>query len=197
MTESRSAEWWNDRYLSGDIPWDTGIVPPEVVALVASGELAPGWALDLGCGSGLSSRYLAAHGFRVIGVDLAQSALARGRRAARAARLPAFFCRGDVGALDFLDVQATFALDIGCFHSFPAARRPGYRASLAAHVQTGGAYLLYAFYPQAATPDGADTVGVGPGDIAAFAPYFTLRWAQHGREGDRRSAWYLLIRTAF
>ena len=80
--ERGSAAWWEDRYRSGDIPWDTGIVPPEVVALVSSGLLSSGWALDLGCGSGLSSRYLAAHGFRVVGVDLAQSALAAGRRAA-------------------------------------------------------------------------------------------------------------------
>ena len=80
--ERGSAAWWEDRYRSGDIPWDTGVVPPEVVSLVSSGLLMPGWALDLGCGSGISSRYLAAHGFRVAGVDLAHSALARGRRSA-------------------------------------------------------------------------------------------------------------------
>jgi hypothetical protein len=57
-------EWWNARYLSADAPWDTGIVPPEVVALVKSGEPQPGWALDLGCGSGVTSRYLAECGFR-------------------------------------------------------------------------------------------------------------------------------------
>ena len=51
-------------YRGGDIPWDTGVVPPEVVSLVSSGLLTSGWALDLGCGSGLSSRYLASHGFQ-------------------------------------------------------------------------------------------------------------------------------------
>ena len=76
--ERGSAAWWEDRYRGGDIPWDTGVVPPEVVSLVSSGLLTSGWALDLGCGSGLSSRYLASHGFRVVGVDLAHSALARG-----------------------------------------------------------------------------------------------------------------------
>ena len=29
--ERGSAAWWEDRYRSGDIPWDTGVVPPEVV----------------------------------------------------------------------------------------------------------------------------------------------------------------------
>ena len=76
--ERGSAAWWEDRYRGGDIPWDTGVVPPELVSLVSSDLLTSGWALDLGCGSGLSSRYLASHGFRVVGVDLAHSALARG-----------------------------------------------------------------------------------------------------------------------
>ena len=109
-SELRSADWWDARYLSGDIPWDTGIVPPEVVALATSGLLKfnqkPAWALDLGCGSGVSSHFLAHHGFHVIGIDLAQSALARGCRAAVAQGLPAFFCRGDVSDLAFLRVSA-------------------------------------------------------------------------------------------
>ena len=121
--ERGSAAWWEDRYRGGDIPWDTGVVPPEVVSLVSSGLLTSGWALDLGCGSGLSSRYLAAHDFRVVGVDLAQSALVRARRAAEANDLSAYFCRGDVSDLGFLAVQAAFALDVGCFHAVPPERQ--------------------------------------------------------------------------
>jgi len=189
-----SAEWWEDRYRSGDIPWDTGIVPPEVEALIASGQVARGWALDLGCGSGLSSRYLAQHGFRVIGIDLAQSALARGQRAARASSLPAFFCRGDVSALDFLKVRATLALDVGCFHALPLERRPWYVASLARHLVAGAFYLLYAFEPFLRAGEDAPR-GVGPADIGRFAPYFILRWAQHGRDGERLAAWYLFQRS--
>lgn len=187
------ADWWDARYLSGDIPWDTGIVPPEVVALVASGLLAPGWVLDLGCGSGLSSRYLAQHGFRVAGVDLAQVALVRGARAAQEAALPAFFCRGDVTDLGFLRVRATFALDVGCFHAVPVDRRPAYVVSLAERLIPGAFYLLYAFEPFLAA-DGAPR-GLGPADIARFAPRFTLRWSQHGRDGDRPAAWYLFRRA--
>lgn len=190
-----SAEWWEARYRSGDIPWDTGIVPPEVVALVASGLGDRGWALDLGCGSGVSGRYLAQHGFRVIGVDLAQSALVRGHRAARAAALPALFCRGDVSDLGFLAVRATLALDIGCFHALPPERRPFYVASLAHHLIIGASYLLYAFEPFLREGETAPH-GVGPADVGRFAPYFVLQWAQHGRDGDRASAWYLFRRSA-
>ena len=191
--ERGSAAWWEDRYLSGDIPWDTGVVPPEVVSLVSSGLLASGWALDLGCGSGLSSRYLAAHDFRVVGVDLAQRALARGRRAAEANDLSAYFCRGDVSDLRFLDVQAAFALDIGCFHALPPDRQPAYVASLAVHLLPGAYYLLYAFEPTPGVTDGPP--GIGPREIAFFAPYFGLCWVRHGLDHDRPSAWYLMQRS--
>lgn len=192
-TERGTAAWWDERYRNGDIPWDTGIVPPEVVELVSSALLAPGWALDLGCGSGVSSRYLARNGFRVVGVDLAQSALVRGHHSAAAERLAVLFCRGDVSELSFLAVRAVFALDIGCFHACPAERRLAYVASLAAHLLPGTFYLLYAFEPSPDPIDGPS--GIGPREIALFAPHFRLCWSQQGHDGDRPSSWYLMQRT--
>ena len=191
--ERGSAAWWEDRYRSGDIPWDTGVVPPVVVSLVSSGLLNPGWALDLGCGSGNNSRYLAAHGFRVAGVDLAHSALARGRRSAATEHAHAYFCRGDVSDLRFLAVQAAFALDIGCYHAVSPDRKCTYVASLAAHLLPGAYYLLYAFEPALGVTDGPS--GIGPREIALFASHFVLNWAHHGLDRDRPSAWYLMQRS--
>jgi SAM-dependent methyltransferase len=188
-----SPAWWDERYRSGDIPWDTGIVPPEVVDLLAGGQVERGWALDLGCGSGLSSCYLASQGFHVVGLDLALSALVRAAEAARSRGLPAFFCLADVSQLGLLNVQARFALDIGCFHAVPPDRRSTYVASLAARLLPGAFYLLYAF-----TSSGEDQSaprGISHADIGGFAPYFVLRWAQHGQDLERPSAWYLLQRS--
>ncbi len=187
-----SAAWWDARYQSGDIPWDTGIVPPELVSLVAGDELNLGWALDIGCGSGLCSRYLAGHGFRVVGLDLALSALIRAATAAREATLPAFFCEADVSDLGLLNLRANFALDLGCFHAIASERRPAYVTSLAARLAPGALYLLYAF---TVSPTDEETPrGIGPADVGRFAPYFALHWAQHGRDRERPSAWYLLQR---
>jgi SAM-dependent methyltransferase len=188
-----SVEWWDERYRSGDIPWDTGIVPPEVVDLLASGHVRSGWALDLGCGSGLSSRYLARHGFRVVGLDLALSALVRAAESARSEVLPAFFCVADVTHLGFLDIQASFALDVGCFHAVAPDRRPTYISSLAARLLPGAFYLLYAL---TLTWDGeAGPRGINSEDIGRFAPDFVLCWGQHGQDRERPSAWYLLQRA--
>jgi SAM-dependent methyltransferase len=188
-----SADWWDGRYRSGEIPWDTGIVPPEVVAWVASGRIAEGWAFDLGCGSGVSSRYLARHGFHVLGIDLALSALARARSASARDGLDADFCAGDVADLSFARITASLALDVGCFHTLTPDRRQAYVASLASHVASGGYYLLYAFEPAV---ERTDPPGIGPREIAALAPYFTLHWARHGLDQGRAAAWYLLRRSS-
>lgn len=185
--------WWDARYRAGDTPWDTGIVPPEVVALVNSSTMIGGWALDLGCGSGVTSRYLARHGFRVVGVDLAHSALVRAGYAARTEGTPTVFCSGDVTDLGFIRVRATLAVDIGCFHAVAVERRPAYIRSLAAHLLPGAFFLLYAFEPSPA--DAPDLPRIGPQALSHFAPYFTLCWAQHGHDRERPSAWYLWRRA--
>jgi len=37
--------------------------------------------------------------------------------------------------------------------------------------------------------------GIGPREITLFVPHFLLRWARHGLDRDRPSAWYLMQRS--
>ncbi len=193
--EPGSPAWWDARYESGEIPWDSGIVPPEVEQLMLSGISSSGWALDLGCGRGTSSRYLAGRGFRVIGLDLSLTALHDAHQLALQAGQyqDAHFCAASVADLAFLEVQAVLALDVGCFHSLPLELRPAYVSSLARRLLPGAVFLIYALDPQPDAPSGPP--GLAPADVGMFAPWFALRWAQHGQDRDRPSAWYLLQRT--
>jgi len=113
------------RYLIGRAPWDTGITPPEVVELIEGATpLAPGRALDLGCGTGTNALYLRRHGWTVVGVDF--SDLAIEAAAEKAAGVDGVrFVRGDVTRLEDLGIEASFdlVLDIGCFHSVSPRRR--------------------------------------------------------------------------
>src|SRR5260370_14518015 len=79
---------------------DTGVSPPELVSVVEGpGKLEPGKALDLGCGTGTNSIYLARHGWETTGVDFVPRAIAQARRKAAAAGASPRFLVGDVTRL--------------------------------------------------------------------------------------------------
>jgi SAM-dependent methyltransferase len=192
---SRSPGWWNQRYAEGSTPWDTELVPPELHEVVESGLLRPpGVALDLGCGTGTNTLFMAGLGFVAYGIDVAWLALVQARGKAERAGATAYFCQGDVADLDFLPVPAVFALDMGCLHSLAPADRERYAGSLGRRVQPGGHYLLYGFDEGPAAEGGA--MGFAAGEIAGrFAPWFSLVWRRPSWQGDRPVAWYLLQRV--
>jgi SAM-dependent methyltransferase len=161
------------RYLLGGPPWDTGVTPPEVVELVAGGNLPPGRALDLGCGTGTNCIYLARHGWEAV-------ASCR-------------FYRRDVTGLAFLAAPFDLALDIGCLHSLPPERRDRYAAGVARLVRPGGLYMLYAFTPRPGQPAPR---GVTPGEVRSlFASAFVVERQDGGEDpSGPRSAWYWLRR---
>lgn len=76
------AEYWEDRYRHGQ-PRGPHAPSPSLSAEAAG--LAPGRALDAGCGRGADAVWLAAHGWRVTGVDVSATALAAAEQASRAA----------------------------------------------------------------------------------------------------------------
>ncbi|MDR3662422.1 MAG: class I SAM-dependent methyltransferase [Mycobacterium sp.] len=75
-------EHWEGRYAEKEQFW-SGRVNAQL-ATVAS-DLAPGRALDLGCGEGADAVWLATRGWQVVGVDIATNALDRARAAAEEA----------------------------------------------------------------------------------------------------------------
>ncbi|KMS71673.1 SAM-dependent methyltransferase [Streptomyces viridochromogenes] len=77
MTETpalKAAEFWEGRYRDGDRLWSGR---PNALLVREAAELAPGTALDLGCGEGGDVVWLAARGWRVTGVDISHTALER------------------------------------------------------------------------------------------------------------------------
>ena len=73
--------FWEGRY-GGDRVW-SGKVNATTAALVAGLDVAPGRALDLGCGEGGDVLHLAEAGWDATGIDLSEAAVARARDAAR------------------------------------------------------------------------------------------------------------------
>jgi SAM-dependent methyltransferase len=77
ITVSESAETqeiWDTMYREKERVW-TGRANVRLVEVVS--ELAPGRVLDLGCGEGGDSKWLAANGWQVTAVDISEEALRR------------------------------------------------------------------------------------------------------------------------
>ncbi len=109
-----------------DLPWEVGEPSPELVELVEKGEVKPCRALDICCGIGTQSIYLASQGFQVTGIDISPQAIEYAREKARAAEVKADFLVGDSTDLKFPSSSFDFVFDRGCFHHIPQENRSDY-----------------------------------------------------------------------
>src|ERR1039458_3801834 len=66
---------WDSSYHDGPAPWDIGQPQPAIVRLASEGGFA-GAVLDAGCGTGENALHVASLGLPVLGVDVAETALA-------------------------------------------------------------------------------------------------------------------------
>ena len=108
---------------------------------LASEGAFTGAVLDAGCGTGEHALHLASLGLHVVGVDVAETALAMAREKAADRGLDADFVAADALHLDRLGRVFDTVLDCGLFHTFDSAERRDYVASLASVTRPGG--LLY------------------------------------------------------
>ena len=114
-------------YRLGFVFWQRDAPPEDLVALVEGpSALPPGRALELGCGTGTDTIYLAGHGWDVTAVDMVPKTLATARRRASAAGVTPRFIEGGVTRLPDLQVGDghDLVLDFGCFPRCPKTGDP-------------------------------------------------------------------------
>ena len=137
-----------DNAYEGVPSWETGRLQPVVERLLARGAIT-GTVLDAGCGTGRAAVRVAADGHEVVGLDVAERAVALATQGAAAVGATATFVVGDALALGTATgvVAGPFdtVLDVGLFHVLQPADRLRYAASLAAVVRPGGTALVVAW----------------------------------------------------
>ena len=84
-SEQDAVEYWEHRYGERDQIWSGA---PNRALVTAVAGLDPGRALDLGCGEGGDSVWLAEQGWQVTAVDIAATAIARAQRFATSRHTP-------------------------------------------------------------------------------------------------------------
>ena len=137
-------------YRLGFKPWDNGQIPESLVALVeGSGALTPDRALDLGCGTGTQSVYLARHGWHVTGIDVVPRAIAEAKTKAAAAGVHSTFVTGGINHLTELITERDYSLvlDVACFHGLPTAQRQETADQITQVTRSGAVFLLCGFGP--------------------------------------------------
>jgi SAM-dependent methyltransferase len=140
-------------YGLGFIPWDGHAHAKGLRELIEgtadTPALQPEAALDVGCGTGDSSVYLAQHGWHVTGVDFVPKALEKARAKARAAGVPVDFIHADVTHLSRAGVDTKFQLivDNGCLHGMSGGDRDLYVQEITAAAARGARLMIVAAKP--------------------------------------------------
>src|ERR1700738_1346964 len=106
---------WDASYHNGPAPWDIGQPQQAIVRLASAGGFA-GAVLDAGCGTGENALHVASLGLSVLGVDVAETALAIAREKADDRAIDAAFATADALRLERLDRTFDTVLDCGLFH---------------------------------------------------------------------------------
>jgi SAM-dependent methyltransferase len=123
-----------------DIPWHRD-EPEAFLVDVIQKRNKPGKALDVGCGTGSFSIYLAKQGYDVTGFDLFPRALEMGQERAAREGVQVNWVQGDLFTWD-PPQQFDFVLDSGCLHSLVGGNLRRYKERLLTWLAPAGDYVL-------------------------------------------------------
>ena len=168
-------ERYIERYKAGDTPWDVGQPDFNLIEVVTKQPIPSCKVLDIGCGTGDNSIWLAQNRFQVIGVDTSATALEKAREKASKAKVACDFILVDFLKNKIEGAPFGFVFDRGCFHSFDSENdRRTFAQNVAIHLEEAGLWLTIV--------GNADEHRKGPGPpqrtagdiVLAVEPYFEV-----------------------
>lgn len=122
------------------LPWHQE-TPPDILGRAVAARGAKGRALDVGCGAGVYSVWLAEQGMEVTGIDLFPEAMAMARKRAAEHGVNANFFQADLFTW-LPDAPFDLVFDSGCLHSLVGGSVPKYKQQLLRWLEPGGDYVL-------------------------------------------------------
>ncbi len=132
---------WEQRYQTGDMPWEKGEPSPGLVDFLnAHPELPRGSVCIPGCGTGHDVRAWVRAGFNATGLDLAPSAIRLARERNAAAGLTAQFQQADF-LHDSPPAPFDWVFEHTLFCAIDPAARDQYAAAVPRWLRPGGQYL--------------------------------------------------------
>jgi ubiquinone/menaquinone biosynthesis C-methylase UbiE len=167
--------------------WRDIRIPKELKELVKTNN--PKTTLELGCGLGQFSNFMAKQGIKATGVDFSSVAIGNAKkRVAKYERKPTFIV-GDVTNLETINEQFDISYDVGCFHCLYGEGQQKYVSEVYRLLKPGGTHLIWAL------DNSPSDTNINPGFIAkTFKNGFQLVNSRFSRRRIIASHWYWLVR---
>lgn len=168
--------------------WSDIRIPKELKEFIE--EQKPRISLELGCGLGRFSNFMAEKGIKATGVDFSTIAIKKANELISNKKNKATFLVGDVTNLENISGQFDFGLDVGCFHCLDEVAQKKYSEEVYKLLKPGGTLLLW-------------TLDNSPNNIKLNSSYITNIFGNHfhltkSKASRRRvifvkSHWYWLV----
>ena len=169
-------ETWIDRYSTSyaenplvEVPWFTGAPGIKVVESVINGTIARNTSIvDMGCGPGVDSVFLAKCGGSVTGIDVSPDARAKARAHAEWAGVAVTFVQASILETGLPSASADVVSDSFTFHNVSDQNRELYATEIHRILRPGGRFLVSAFSDRMSP-------GSGPRRITSSDIFTTFR----------------------
>jgi 2-polyprenyl-3-methyl-5-hydroxy-6-metoxy-1,4-benzoquinol methylase len=132
-------------YKKPRVVWTATEPPKELVELIESGKLKPCKVIDVGCGEGFYSIYLASKGFEVTGIDISEKAIRYAKENAQKHGVNVKFMVLDGMDLLKLKEQFDFVFEWALMHLIMLPQRRKYVEDISRILKKGAKYLSASF----------------------------------------------------
>jgi 2-polyprenyl-3-methyl-5-hydroxy-6-metoxy-1,4-benzoquinol methylase len=147
LLEKRENDWWNEFYSKKDrpVPFFKNIPDENLVSYIDSGFFKPGKVLDVGCGNGRNSIYLAKKGFDVDGIDFSETSIKTAKETANLSSTKVNFICKSIFDFENDGEKYDYIYDSGCFHHIKPHRRSLYLNTILKNLKPEGAFGMACF----------------------------------------------------
>ena len=183
-----TSEDFNKAYRAPITFWGDSRIPNELKEIVKTNN--PKTSLELGCGLGRFSSYMAEQGIKATGIDFSSVAIKKAKkRVANSEHKPTFMV-GDVTNLEMLTEQYDVSFDIGCFHCLDEEGEKKYASEVYRLLKPGATHLIWAI------DQSPSNIKLNSNCISkVFEPHFQLANSKVSRRRIISSHWYWLVRV--
>lgn len=172
-------------YRFGTPPWIIDHAQSDLMGAAENGEVRGPTVLDVGCGDGNNSIYLAGRGFDVTGIDVSAKAIKLAKQNALKANVDVTFI--DLDALDIGTLGKKFdtVIDFALFHNLEGDSRKRYVRALSDVCVSKGQFLMmclgdvageYDVYPHRFGPQPSSQDDIR----ASFSEGWEIEWIRMG-----------------